>query len=938
MVTKKNFVLGITLAMAFIIGLQGGALSDRTVCAAEWVKISGTVSYNGTPLCAMVLANGQYIFSCAGDGGYELNVPLDSNGEITLFAFCDGLAPFKKVLNSLQAKDFEISMSPDLSGNHISVTADLTPSNSGRVKISGTVSYNGTPLCAMVLANGQYMFSCAGDGKYELEVPLDTYGKVTLFSFCDGLQPFKKTLPDADIGNHKPVVYPASLSTDLSIPYMEHQLIASDSDNDRLIYELIAPSSGSGYSDAFISPDTGVLYVTLSNDGTRSVILPYHVSDGKIFSESAEIIIDIIDTSEEQSFGGNEIAPEVYAGFGRAVFRGNLQGAPGSTPTMPSSIDLSGNFPSPGDQGGQGSCSGWATAYALKTYQEKSEMGWSLNTSSHLFSPAFVYNQINRGGDNGAYIYEALELIVRKGCATLASMPYDQNDYRTQPDVQASQEALNFKAVEFKTINSTESIKSALVNRQAVVIGLQLYNSFQQLRGINSVYNAKSGGYLGYHFVTITGYDDNLYNGVFRVINSWGQDWGDSGYFWLPYNSDTIEEAYILEDTENNIINDPDDDPVRPEPTDNMPNFEVQSWTANYNPKPRGEGSLQWKVVNTGTGTAPAGADVNFMLSKDQTLTSGDIYVIYEEIQFDLNPGHSVYRDENNSIPFQFPDTLEEGIYYMAVWIDDLNEIRESDENDNISWGSNQVMIENSLPDIEVETWYAEWDDYGYGKLTYRIKNNGKSIADNTDWDINLVLSPDEEIGNDNEIFLFYEDAGYSLEPDITVYRDDNSAASFYLHQDAFGSAVPAGTYYMAVWVDDLNEVEESNELNNSSIGWSTIEIGGYSRSAAVPVNRVRRLNGLNTIETGEDSSSAAGGKAYNGRKLPPSDVLMRKVQIADTQDGGRSLKFLDEQPVASPNTSKGTVLLPKTVSSKNHVIFPVAEDIPMQEAVVVPK
>ena len=47
---------------------------------------------DGTPICAMVLANGQYMFSCDGEGGaYDLGVPLDANGQITFFSFADGL-------------------------------------------------------------------------------------------------------------------------------------------------------------------------------------------------------------------------------------------------------------------------------------------------------------------------------------------------------------------------------------------------------------------------------------------------------------------------------------------------------------------------------------------------------------------------------------------------------------------------------------------------------------------------------------------------------------------------------------------------------------------------------------------------------------------------------------------------------------------------------
>jgi len=47
----------------------------------------------------MVLINGQYMFSCDDKlGKYDLNVPLDKNGEITVFGFCDGFLPFKQIV------------------------------------------------------------------------------------------------------------------------------------------------------------------------------------------------------------------------------------------------------------------------------------------------------------------------------------------------------------------------------------------------------------------------------------------------------------------------------------------------------------------------------------------------------------------------------------------------------------------------------------------------------------------------------------------------------------------------------------------------------------------------------------------------------------------------------------------------------------------------
>ena len=163
----------------------------------NWVTISGSIAYNGTPLCAMVLANGQYMFSCGENQGvYELEIPLDENGEITLFAFVDGLAPFKVTSEpSSLPSNIEMELaSPDSKTPTVTSTVVESIDNPGWVEIAGSVSLEGTPLCAMVLANGQYMFSCDPIGEYQLTVPLDPNGEITLFVFVDGLQPYKEII------------------------------------------------------------------------------------------------------------------------------------------------------------------------------------------------------------------------------------------------------------------------------------------------------------------------------------------------------------------------------------------------------------------------------------------------------------------------------------------------------------------------------------------------------------------------------------------------------------------------------------------------------------------------------------------------------------------------------------------------------------------------
>ena len=63
--------------------------------AGQRIDISGSILLQDTqtPICAMVLANGQYAFSCDGSGGYALNIPLDTNGQFKLQVYADGFAP-----------------------------------------------------------------------------------------------------------------------------------------------------------------------------------------------------------------------------------------------------------------------------------------------------------------------------------------------------------------------------------------------------------------------------------------------------------------------------------------------------------------------------------------------------------------------------------------------------------------------------------------------------------------------------------------------------------------------------------------------------------------------------------------------------------------------------------------------------------------------------
>jgi len=176
--------------------LFGLYLTSANAQEPTWVSIQGNVELDdGTPLCAMVLANGQYMFSCDGAGSYFLDVPLDANGAITLFSFADGFAPYSVTLGptGFPFTVFMDTAPPD--SPLINVTSVAGCADNNWVRLNGDIqSFAGDPLCAMVLANGQQMFTCGDSlGRYDLTVPADENGQITIFGFADGFQPFRET-------------------------------------------------------------------------------------------------------------------------------------------------------------------------------------------------------------------------------------------------------------------------------------------------------------------------------------------------------------------------------------------------------------------------------------------------------------------------------------------------------------------------------------------------------------------------------------------------------------------------------------------------------------------------------------------------------------------------------------------------------------------------
>jgi hypothetical protein len=159
---------------------------------------------SGVGVCAMVLASGQYMFSCNPNGPYTLNnLSRELDGSVKRQVYADGFFPRIDVLPSTSFETVVMERSGTCSNYNLPYIPDTFPDSAGkRQAISGRVLLQSTdmPICAMVLANGAYMFSCDGSGRYSLEFPLDSKGQFKLQVYADGFAPSAQSFDEFSQG------------------------------------------------------------------------------------------------------------------------------------------------------------------------------------------------------------------------------------------------------------------------------------------------------------------------------------------------------------------------------------------------------------------------------------------------------------------------------------------------------------------------------------------------------------------------------------------------------------------------------------------------------------------------------------------------------------------------------------------------------------------
>lgn len=205
--------------------------------------------------------------------------------------------------------------------------------------------------------------------------------------------------------------------------------------------------------------------------------------------------------------------------------------------SLPAKVDLTAQFPAPYDQGQLGSCTANAIGAAFQF--ELKKQGLKDFMPSRLF---IYYNERKMEGtvsrDAGAMIRDGVKTLNKNGVCAETLLPYNVKRFSVAPSIQCVHAALKNKATSYSRLNSASlnDLKTCLASGFPFVFGFSVYDGFESDEVAKTgVLNmpAKGENMLGGHAVCCVGYDDA--SGRFIVRNSWGADWGQSGYFTIPY-------------------------------------------------------------------------------------------------------------------------------------------------------------------------------------------------------------------------------------------------------------------------------------------------------------------------------------------------------------------------------------------------------------------
>jgi len=231
---------------------------------------------------------------------------------------------------------------------------------------------------------------------------------------------------------------------------------------------------------------------------------------------------------------------------------GNLKIKETGELTLPSSVDLREWCSKIENQEDIGSCTAHA-AVGLVEYFERRAFGKHID-ASRLFLYKVTRNLLGFKRDTGAYLRSTMAALALFGVPPEKYYPYITENFDDEPTAFCYSFANNYKSIQYFKLDVPNTdgdlllkrIKSFIAAGIPSMFGFSVYDSIEQSRNDGKIpFPSNVEKIIGGHAIVAVGYDDsmtieNIYSkektvGALLIRNSWGEDWGDKGYGWIPY-------------------------------------------------------------------------------------------------------------------------------------------------------------------------------------------------------------------------------------------------------------------------------------------------------------------------------------------------------------------------------------------------------------------
>ena len=209
-----------------------------------------------------------------------------------------------------------------------------------------------------------------------------------------------------------------------------------------------------------------------------------------------------------------------------------------SAAKLPNKVDLRPLLTPIEDQGDTNSCVANAVAGAYEYWIKKA------TKADQSISRLFVYyNARWRDGsqneDGGSVIQLAMEGLRKFGACSESLWPFETDNVLRKPGDDAYQDGAPHRVHDMAQVPlELETWKQALAEGKPIVFGIELFDTFDDCTDRGGVVpmpaptdltRKKHSG----HSMCAVGYNES--EKVFIIRNSWGSDWGDGGYCYMPY-------------------------------------------------------------------------------------------------------------------------------------------------------------------------------------------------------------------------------------------------------------------------------------------------------------------------------------------------------------------------------------------------------------------